>query len=391
MTEQENIKDIITKENKNINNLNKINNILLEQLTIVQKELEKSENYIKNLKTSKTCISTATSIYLYPKEVNNALIENLKLKALVEQQKLALHIERTNSLSVRLGEMLINGVKSINSFILLPFKLLKTWRALENPVPPATLGGKDFHKVIEAYWAGGSNDVEKLLSSTFISSVMRANAYTAIAKNLIHTDSKRAAEYARLAWENDPKPYRLKWLAFRIHETNNPIIAEALLDILPNNINMTDSEKNHSICIRNESKKLRENYIKNKLKPYEIEAKNLENEINNLRQSYKYIKNKYDDNIKIVNKIEEYKQKIDQTNKQNIILQKKIEQSCHEIAIACKEKQSLQNMIDIQKKEYDILTLKTALIIKNILINFEHDSKVLSQVMHIIMSINSNK
>ena len=227
-----------------ITELTEENELLFEQLHVVQEELEKYYHKLKDCEQRKGSNADAGgTVVVIPPQAGEALAENLKLRALVAQQQAALQVESTNSLAARLGEMLIKGVSSAGSFIALPVRLRRMWKALDQTVPPAALGGKSFQKVLDAHAAGGNEAVEKLLDSVFLSPVMRANAYTALARQVMLTDARQAAALARLAWETDPRPYRLKWLAFRMHEANDAINAEALLDMLPADISMSDRRR----------------------------------------------------------------------------------------------------------------------------------------------------
>lgn len=236
-----------------IRELTEENELLFEQLHVVQEELEKYYHRLKSCEEGKAgqaaggCSARAL----------DALAENRKLRTLVQQQKIALQVEGRNSLSARLGHMLIAGTGGFGSLVALPGRLCRMWKELARTVPPARLGGKGFQKVVEAYAAGGSAAVEKLLDSACPSPVMRANAYTALARHLMLTDVRKAAENARLAWEADPRPYRLKWLAFRLHDADDAVTAEALLEMLPDDMTMTESEARQAARIRNESKQIR--------------------------------------------------------------------------------------------------------------------------------------
>lgn len=184
---------------------------------------------------------------------NEILLENKKLHAIISMQKLSLQVIQQNSIHIRLGKILINGVTSIKNFLNLPFILYKEWRLLSKSVPPDKLGGKSFKKVIECYKDGGFEAVENILNSVNISFIMRADAYTAIARNIKSIDLDKAIQLARIAWEIDPRPYRLKWLAFRLYEANDFINFEAILDILPQDLPMSIWEQNVSKNIRNKS------------------------------------------------------------------------------------------------------------------------------------------
>ena len=236
-----------------IRELTEENELLFEQLHVVQEELEKYYHRLKACEQGKTgqkavgCSARALDV----------LAENQKLRVLVRQQKHALAVESRNSLPVRLGNMLIAGTSGFGSLVALPARLCLTWRELGRTVPPARLGGKSFQKVVEAHAAGGDAAVEKLLDSACPSPLMRANAYTALARHLMQSDVRKAAEIARLAWEADPRPFRLKWLAFRLHDADDAVTAEALLEMLPDDMSMTESETRQAARIRNEAKQIR--------------------------------------------------------------------------------------------------------------------------------------
>ena len=238
-----------------IRELTEENELLFEQLHVVQEELEKYYHRLKECE-QRTAASTAGSGVCSAKALD-AFMENRKLRALVQQQKIALQVVCRNSLPARLGKILITGVGSTSSFLSLPLKLRRMWKAIDRTVPPPELGGKDFSEAIKAYAVGGADAVEKLLDSVFLSPGMRANAYTVLARHLLLTDVRKAAEYARLAWETDPRPYRFKWLAFRLHDADDAITAEALLDMLPDDMTMTESEQRQAARIRHESQQLR--------------------------------------------------------------------------------------------------------------------------------------
>ena len=273
------------------------NNLLLEQLNLVQEKIEEYHYTLKNTSNNEN--------FIIPHKINSILIENIKLHSLVNQQIIAIQIERQNRISARLGEILIKSVNSIGEFILLPFKLLRIWKALKKTTPPDSLG-VNFQKVIDAYTTGGLEYVDRLLNSVFISSVMRANAYTALARHLMLSDINQTAYLARLAWETDPRPYRLKWLAFRLHEAGDSITAEALLSMLPSNINLTKSEEKHIRKIKEDSNFDCSQEIK-KITNIALEEIIKKNElVTNLKQSIKDEKYK---NLTIINKFNKLEEK----------------------------------------------------------------------------------
>ncbi|MDL2269832.1 hypothetical protein LJC71_10680 [Desulfosarcina sp. OttesenSCG-928-A07] len=237
-----------------IRELTEENELLFKQLHVVQEELEK---YHYKLKTYEQRVGTDIGFGEWNSRFLEVLAENQKLQALAELWQQVSQVEKQNSLPSRLGDILIKGVGSTGAFLSLPGKLRKMWKALEQTTSPAALGGQSFQEVIDAYNADGMNAVEELLDSVFISPAMRANAYTALARHLMPSDVKKTAEIARLAYETDPRPFRLKWLAFRMHDADDVVTADAMLEILPADIAMTDSEQRKAMRIHNESTQLR--------------------------------------------------------------------------------------------------------------------------------------
>lgn len=376
-----------------IKELTEENELLFEQLHVVQEELEKYYHKLKECEQRKgSGASVDGSVAVIPPQAGEALAENLKLRALVAQQQAALQVESTNSLAARLGEMLIHGVSSAGAFIALPLKLRQMWKALDQTVPPAALGGKSFQKVLDAHAAGGSEAVEKLLDSVFLSPVMRANAYTALARQVMLTDARQAADLARLAWETDPRPYRLKWLAFRLHEADDAINAEALLDMLPGDISMSDSEERQAARLRQEAKRERAQQAQKMMKASQSEAGQLQAAMAKLKQAAEESKKQQEALAAQLSKQrEEHKQELARLNSQLPELKKAADQARQEAARAREAQAALQRQMEAQKKESDALAVQTALMLKNMLTQFEPDTAVLSQVMRIVMGTAASK
>lgn len=369
------------------------NELLFEQLHVVQEELEKYYHKLKECKQRKGSSTDAGgTVVVIPPQAGEALAENLKLRALVAQQQAALQVESTNSLAARLGEMLIKGVSSAGSFIALPVRLRRMWKALDQTVPPAALGGKSFQKVLDAHAAGGSEAVEKLLDSVFLSPVMRANAYTALARQVMLTDARQAADLARLAWETDPRPYRLKWLAFRLHEADDAINAEALLDMLPGDISMSDSEERQAARLRQEAKRERAQQAQKTMKTSQSEAGQLQAAMTTLKTAAAESKKQQEALAAQLSKQrEEHRQELARLNSQLTELKKAADQARQEAVRTRDAQATLQRQMEAQKKESDALALQTALMLKNMLTQFEPDTAVLSQVMRIVMGTAASK
>ena len=325
-----------------IKELTEENELLFEQLHVVQEELEKYYHKLKECEERKSTApapASAGAMSAASPEVADALTENMKLKAQVEQLKIALRVESQNSLQARLGNMLIEGASSTGSLLALPRKLLKMWRILQQTTPPAALGGKSFQKVIDAYESGKDEAVEKLLDSVSISHTMRANAYTALARHCKNWNARKAADFARLAWECDPKSYRMKFLAFRQYEADDVVMAAALLDMLSAGVQMSEWEERKSRQIRQNSKQSSMEAVRHKTPALE-QATRQDHEIRSLRD-----------------KLTKARQEADQ------------------------QKQSA----DTQKREADALAIQTGRMLKNLLTQFETDTAVLSKVMRVVM------
>ena len=392
MATQETPQDTEDKDAR-IKELTEENELLFEQLHVVQEELEKYYHKLKDCEQRKGSGADAgSSVVVIPPQASEALAENLKLRALVAQQQAALQVESTNSLAARLGEMLLKGVSSAGSLIALPVRLRRMWKALDQTVPPAALGGKSFQKVLDAHATGGNEAVEKLLDSVFLSPVMRANAYTTLARQVMLTDARQAADLARLAWETDPRPYRLKWLAFRLHEADDAINAEALLDMLPADISMSDSEERQAARLRQEAKRERARQAQKATEASRTEAMQLQVTMAKLKQAAEESKKQQEASTAQLNKQrEEHKQELARLNSQLTELKKAADQARQDAARAREAQAALQRQMDAQKKESDALALRTALMLKNMLTQFEPDTAVLSRVMRIVMGAAVNK
>ncbi|MBE7527711.1 MAG: CDP-glycerol glycerophosphotransferase family protein [Burkholderiales bacterium] len=191
-------------------------------------------------------------------ELAGVVAENRRLHALVDAQRQLHHLEMHNALNVRLGNILIQAVDSPSTLLSVPGKLLGIWRQSIRKNPPAALGGKGFGKVIFTYEEEGFAAVEKLLARISVSPVMQANAWTALSRHLIQNKRDQAAEAARRAYALDPKPYRLKWLAFRLHEAGDVIEAAAMLELLPAGTPFSGSEARQAGRLQKEAKLARE-------------------------------------------------------------------------------------------------------------------------------------
>ncbi len=262
MTTQQNNQDALESR---LQEVQVENDLLLVQIHQLEEELE--HYFMKNQELEKGQPAGSQGNGAQGKgwvddELPDTLAENQRLHTLVEVQRKIHQLESQQALNVKLGNILIKGVESPGSFLSVPGKLGKIWRMSSRQTPPAVLGGKNFDKVIAAHSEGGFEGVEKLMAGVSQSEAMQANAYTALARHLMKSDRAGTAKAARLAYTLDPRPYRLKWLAFRLHETGEIIEAEAMLDSLPPDIQFSESEARQDSQLRYEAKHIRRSEAK---------------------------------------------------------------------------------------------------------------------------------
>lgn len=234
------------------------NELLLLQLHQVQEELERY--YLRNQELEKGgvgAIGNTTAAHGWVDEqVPETLAETARLNTLLATQTYLQRIESTRALNARLGNMLIQSASQGGSLLSVPGKLLKIWRESEKDAIPAALGGKSGDKVIAAYRKGGLEAVNGLLTD-INAPMVKANVYTLLARQLRNEDWEMTAQLARLAYEEDPRPYRLKWLAFRLYEAGEIAEADAMLALLPEDTTFSDSELRQQDQIRYEANSIR--------------------------------------------------------------------------------------------------------------------------------------
>ena len=254
-----------------VSELQQENELLLVELHHAQEELERNYSRTqpavsKLTASSKSGVANVSTIAngWVADELPEMHAENRRLRALVDAQKKVREREANHALNARLGNILIEGVDAPGSLLSVPGKLVKIWRQSTRRTPPAALGGKDFSKIIAAWQSGGFNAVEKALGAQSIAPAMQAQGYTALARHLGKDDRANAADAARRAYDIDPKAFRLKWLAFRLHEAGDVVEAEAMLEVLPVDTQFSESEARQAKQLRNEAKRARDSEAKQK-------------------------------------------------------------------------------------------------------------------------------
>lgn len=258
-----------TDNSSQLRDLQEENELLISQLHLVQEELERY--YLKNKEleaasSSRAAPSGSSSVQLnawVDDELPAALAENARLQSLLNLQQQVRTLEANNSLSARLATALAAASTSRGKLIRVPQKLISFWNKENNKTAPASLGGKGHSKLLTAYAEKGMPAANKLLENDSLSATQKANAWTDLARHLKDSNPQAAAEAARHAYEVDPRAFRLKWLAFRMHKAGDAQQAEAALELLPADIKLSASEQQSEDKIRQKARKEREQQAKN--------------------------------------------------------------------------------------------------------------------------------
>ncbi|UPL21789.1 hypothetical protein [Alcaligenes faecalis] len=242
-------------ESKQMQHIKKENCLLLDQLQVVQEELcrlyESPQGVGRGL----------TQIVINVAPVDLRLVESqaeaARLGCMLKMQTQLHDLKTQHALAAQLGDILIEGVQSTGSLISVPGRLRQAWRQSRRTQPPAVLGGKSFDKVIQAYQQGGDQQVEALLNQVSVSKNVQASAWTAVARTYMTTEPTLVATMARRAFALEPRGFRQKWLAFRLHESGDLLEAEALLALLPEDVTFTDSEARQRDRLLKQAKEVR--------------------------------------------------------------------------------------------------------------------------------------
>ncbi|QYJ24174.1 hypothetical protein KYT87_13680 [Achromobacter sp. ES-001] len=228
------------------------NDWLFSQLHIVQEALERlhrGEGFSLSGASVKPTADDAELQYL--------AADHIRCIQLLKSQKDIYSQVSQHTLASRLGNILLHGLSRWSSFLSLPRKLWELWQETRGQTQIKKLGGKNFEAVILAFKQGGLEAVESLLASVSSGPATRANALTVLARSFLGQDPSMVAELARQAYEVDPRYFRLKWLAFRLHEAGELIEAEAILDIAVEEIQFSESESRQAERLRSEAKRVR--------------------------------------------------------------------------------------------------------------------------------------
>ena len=251
---------IDVQKDRHVQALQEENRLLFDQLQVVQEELERRYYQAQAQPGAASAVAApATVIHIAP--VDERLIEvqaeNLRCQALVKAQGEIHALQARHALANQLGDILIEGSRSTGAMLSVPARLHRAWRQNRRETPPASLGGKTFDKVLAAYQDGGEAAVEALLNQASASTATQASAWTAVARTQLYIDPALAAGMARRAYALEPRPFRQKWLAFRLHESGDLLEAEALLTLLPEDTKFSESEERQADRLKREARQYR--------------------------------------------------------------------------------------------------------------------------------------
>ncbi|WP_233238543.1 hypothetical protein [Bordetella sp. LUAb4] len=236
------------------------NTMLFAQLHDVQEALERG-HYL----AAEQPAGAKTRFVMLDSRFPEVAAESLRYRKALEAREDVHRLQGRHSFASRFGTAMVQGVSGPGAALRLPGKLWSIWRDVKTYSPPKKLGGKSCQALIAAYGSGGDEAVQALLQRSPAS--VKADALTVLARSLANNDVASAASYARQAYELDPRPFRLKWLAFREHEAGRPELAEAMLEALPPEIQFSESEQRQVEQLRAEAEQARGREITQKYDP----------------------------------------------------------------------------------------------------------------------------
>lgn len=110
-------------------------------------------------------------------------------------------------------------------------------------VIPQKLPEAELAKIMAAFKDKGFEAAAVLLDKIAPYPHLQADAYTLMARSVLNVDKRQAANLAYGAWRLHPRPYRQKWLAFRLYDVGDVEAAILLLESLPQDTAFTAAEK----------------------------------------------------------------------------------------------------------------------------------------------------
>lgn len=241
------------QQDHRLKQLEEENALLLEQLHVVQIELE--QRFLADAAAGNDAANAVNYPTDWLQDLPNAQTEALRLQAINRVQQWVHQQYMDTALNAHIGDVFIEAAGKGGSWLNVPGQLLEIWRRNRSDKAPAALGGDDYTAVINAFEEGGVDAVENLLGAHNVNQVVKANAWTAVARYLRGVNASQAADAARRAFEADAKPFRLKWLAYRTYEAGDVCEAAAMLDVLPEDTPFNDSELRRANGIKGEAQR----------------------------------------------------------------------------------------------------------------------------------------
>lgn len=325
------------------------NTLLFAQLHVVQQELERLHNQKADLPRG-----GIERLILDDSRFPDVAAEGLRSRKALEARDDVYLQQLRRSLANRLGMALIQGVSSPTALFCLPMKLWSIWRDTKEYAAPFSLGGKGYSKIIAAYKEGGTSTVDLLLRDKPAS--VKANAMTALARSLSNIDVEGSARYAREAFELDPRPFRLKWLAFREHDAGRAEESEALLAALPVGIKFSESEERQVGIVHADAERKRRRQI---LAQYDHIARRRELD-NRFRQMTKELELQQASHEDFTRQLDEVKQACADLERERALLTSELEKHQVELASVSRSRESLQRAhTSLAREHADLVRLKT--------------------------------
>ncbi len=245
-------------EGKNKNLLKRFKSFLPDMLPQSNKKfISLSSLEIQNISFSSCFLKLLTDEYilLSTQSIPVYICKNNKNEAVITQhdsefrvikiQNELLRIEKENSPYYQFGVVLLDGFTSFKSFLSLPSNFYLQWKKFYATDIKKYEKNKFLDDFIEIYNTQGEEGIHSFLEETKISASLRASMLTKLARHLESKNNPYKCKYfAFLAYEAEPKPFRLKWLMLKAFKVNDVWTAKAALNILPQNIPKSESEKN---------------------------------------------------------------------------------------------------------------------------------------------------
>ncbi|MFM9934974.1 MAG: glycosyltransferase, partial [Novosphingobium sp.] len=159
------------------------------------------------------------------------------------------------SIAYQLGMILLQGFKSLQAFFAMPGKLLALRREhaqrrrMRGDRPVRELGGKDYPHLLARLKSDGFAAACGMIDALDLPGPARANAYTALARQLQGKDPAASARAATIGHEADPQPWRAKWLAYRMYDAGHLLEPARLLRELPDTVVFSASEESRTAQI----------------------------------------------------------------------------------------------------------------------------------------------